>query len=362
MIPLKQILKPRQMNRACTWLLLALLASSSSLVANADPPTYTMPAGTSSEVINAFNDASRAIQSGRTEFAAEKFKYVCATLPQFGPAHTGYGVALAKMGRNAEALAEFEKANSIMPGDEQTLAQLIQMSALSGRNNDALDYYKKYQSLHPNGKHAQMLKMSMGNLQRETKAAGNTSSTGQDNYLNEVLAHYRNRLHVNSAKWMQMPITVYLPGGIGIDGYRPEFQAILGESFTAWSNATQGRVAIKFVDNPAEAVIKCKWTANPNDLQTPQEGGHALLGLTQQGVLKQVDVVILTKDLQRPGNPLSENTLRFICLHEVGHALGIAGHSSQPGDVMFYGVNADVGVAPALSERDKKTMTMLYSR
>jgi len=343
--------------------LAALIASSTSFVSAQQQQALTMPAGTSHEVITAFNDGSRAIQSGRLPEAAEKFKFVLSAIPQFGPAHTGYGVAMAKMGRNTEAMVEFEKAHSIMPNDGQTLAQIAQMSALLGRSSEAVGYYKQYLNLYPNGPYAQMMKTNLGILEQEVgRGSGGLSSQGQDNYMNDIITHYRNRLHIDSARWEQMPITVFIPNGTGIEGYRSEYLFDLAEAFTAWANATQGKVKIQFVKDPAAAAIKCKWTANPNDLQTPQEGGHAITGLTAQGVIRQADVVILTRNIQQPGTPMNENALRFICLHEVGHALGLAGHSSQAGDIMFFGTNSDVATAPVLSERDRKTLLMLYSR
>jgi tetratricopeptide (TPR) repeat protein len=322
-----------------------------------------MPAGTSNEVISAFNNGTRAIQAGNPTEAVERFKFVLSALPQFGPAHTGCGVALAKLGRNAEALAEFEKAHSTMPNDAQNLVQIAQMSALCGRNNEAVEYYKLYLSLYPTGQYAQMMRTNLSILQQEVgRASGGVSSQGQDNYLSDITTHYRNRLHIDSARWEQMPITVFIPNGTGVEGYRSQYLFDLAEAFTAWANATQGRVKIQFVKDPSAAVIKCKWTANPSDLQTPEEGGHAITGQTPQGVIKQADVVILTRNLQQPGTALNENALKFICLHEVGHALGLAGHSTQPGDIMFFGTNADVGNAPVLSDRDKKTLLMMYSR
>jgi len=49
-----------------------------------------------------------------------------------------------------------------------------------------------------------------------------------------------------------------------------------------------------------------------------------------------------------------------ICLHEVGHTLGLNGHSANPKDVMFYSMNSDNPIT-ALSARDKSTMARLYA-
>jgi predicted Zn-dependent protease len=45
----------------------------------------------------------------------------------------------------------------------------------------------------------------------------------------------------------------------------------------------------------------------------------------------------------------------------MGHALGLAGHSPDPGDIM-YGGGLSRSTATDLSERDRETLRLLYSR
>jgi predicted Zn-dependent protease len=46
-------------------------------------------------------------------------------------------------------------------------------------------------------------------------------------------------------------------------------------------------------------------------------------------------------------------------LHEMGHALGIWGHSPDPGDTMYARVTHET---PQLSDRDRNTLRKLYAR
>jgi hypothetical protein len=52
--------------------------------------------------------------------------------------------------------------------------------------------------------------------------------------------------------------------------------------------------------------------------------------------------------------------IRWICLHEIGHALGLMGHSTQHNDVMYSSMPLSTNDR-SLSERDKNTLKHLYS-
>jgi len=59
-----------------------------------------------------------------------------------------------------------------------------------------------------------------------------------------------------------------------------------------------------------------------------------------------------------PEREFSESEVKRAYLHEVGHAFGIAGHSSEPADIMFFAVRKNQ--SPHLSERDVATINHLY--
>ena len=61
--------------------------------------------------------------------------------------------------------------------------------------------------------------------------------------------------------------------------------------------------------------------------------------------------------------PVNEHVLHDVyetVLHEMGHALGIGGHSPDPADIMY--AQASATASAGLSERDRATLAELYAR
>lgn len=57
--------------------------------------------------------------------------------------------------------------------------------------------------------------------------------------------------------------------------------------------------------------------------------------------------------------PLTNNLIRTLCLHEIGHAIGLIGHSAKASDVM-YCTGQIVDQEKHLSKRDVNTLHALY--
>jgi len=55
---------------------------------------------------------------------------------------------------------------------------------------------------------------------------------------------------------------------------------------------------------------------------------------------------------------LSEEEMKKTCLHELGHAMGLQGHSTNNHDIMFFAMSTTVW--PVISRRDKATLFRVY--
>ncbi|MBX9690614.1 MAG: matrixin family metalloprotease [Candidatus Obscuribacterales bacterium] len=326
------------------------LAAFCLAAASAEEP-IVVPPGTSSQVLSAFNEGSKLLAAGKNAEAAEKYELVTKALPNVALAHLNYGVALAKLGKSQAAVVELKKAEKLDPKHPLVLLNLGQTYQMLGQNSDALTCYGNYLKFYPAGAYAAQVKVMQHSIQAQQALTHGKSSIGQDNYLEEALAP-------GSGKWQKTPVAVFIADGSGTAGYKSEYRDILKEAFAEWAASTESRIAFKYVDKPSDAVIICKWTANPKDLINPLEGGQAYVLRDISGKIVKVDMCILTVNT-RSTAAFSRSYLKHVCLHEVGHSLGLVGHSSQPDDVMFSAVNYEAANGK-LSERDKKTISLLY--
>jgi len=313
--------------------------------------TIEAPPGMTMELMNIFNGAQADMQSGKTDQAIEKLKTVVKALPNFYAAHQNLGSALALRGRNAEALEELKKADALHPNDEMVLVNIGQLYQLNGQSAEALSTYRKYLTAFPKGQYAPRINLMIKTLQIEVDRMKGVSSKGQDNYLNEAIAG-------GGGSWAKMPVNVYIKSGESVPGFKPEYVNILKSAFKQWSDASGGKLQFDFVDTMQNNGINCQWSANIKDVVNPQEGGQALVLQDPTRHIMRVEMVILTQHPMMT-NGITDTYVRHVCLHEVGHAIGIGGHSSGPDDVMFAAANYEAAKG-IMSERDVKTAAMLY--
>ncbi len=189
----------------------------------------------------------------------------------------------------------------------------------------------------------------------KSEATTNPSSNStkiDNNYFYVISKHGIMRWPVNA-----MPLRVYIKPGDTTDGYRPVFSQLLQQSFTDWSEASQGHVRFAFIDNPTNAQVICSWTSDKSDMTRLSEGGHALV-IPEGHDIRRAEIIILTKGTNNEN--LSDQFFKRVALHEIGHTLGITDHSTDPSDMM-YGAPPPTTLECALTTRDKNTLLLLYS-
>jgi tetratricopeptide (TPR) repeat protein len=277
--------------------------------------------------------------------------------------YLNYGVALAKLGEFDKSIEQMKIALNIS-NDKPDLPDLwLTLAAIyteSGRVEDAILYYKKFTSRFPNHPEALRAIDLIKALESEiTLAKSHSPSTMKEDAGKD---YYAAIIRDGAMFWPanKMPLKVYIQSGNGVAGFKPQFTEILRTAFDEWSKASQGKMSFAFVDDGAGADVHCSWTSDPSKLESRASAGLTLVQADPTGLIEAATTVILTV----PRNELygvSDNDMRSTSLHEVGHALGLSGHSSNPADIMFFGGGL-ADTKRSLTERDRQTLMRLYAQ
>jgi hypothetical protein len=156
----------------------------------------------------------------------------------------------------------------------------------------------------------------------------------------------------------QVPIPVYLTLS---NAEQTAFLDCVHQGFDRWTQATNRRLRFREVGAPDRARLFI--TLQPGPLMSPDASiGHAsfdrLVLESGEDPMRELKVSIVVNTGELQGDlPLShrQEQVSRLLLHELGHAVGIWGHSNDPGDIMY-----THPIVSDLSARDLKTIRRLY--
>ncbi len=148
--------------------------------------------------------------------------------------------------------------------------------------------------------------------------------------------------------WQNMPVQVYISEN--------PYKSVVESAFTTYNNALNGIISFSFVDNPNNAQIKVTF---PNRIENTNSDQY-VSGLTNNfssgKYIQSSTIQLLTN---KNGVNLSSTAVYNTALHEIGHALGINGHSQNRDDIMY--AQTESSKAASLTARDLATLKVMYS-
>ena len=157
---------------------------------------------------------------------------------------------------------------------------------------------------------------------------------------------------------------LYVDDGRTVSGYRPGYKQLMIEAFATWVKASENRLAYKVVATPQEANVACYWVPRRMKDMNEHELGHTKWCFAYHKkepnlLMPQSAQVVIITLAPNSNQSISYAAMRAICLHELGHTLGITGHSPYQGDVM-YATLSPYDIPSTLSPRDIATIKRLY--
>lgn len=196
--------------------------------------------------------------------------------------------------------------------------------------------------------------------EQSTTTAPSDQVDDSDNYI-AALAGPSGLRHWNQNKF---PLKVYIAPGNTVSGYQEDFRSAVEQAFADWTKSSNEKMTFKFQDTPTSADIIVRWTANANDLLPASQAGKKQFVLQEagqarvrnwQGIIDHSDIYILTTS-PSSAYERSYKSVHTVALHEIGHSLGLIGHSPDPSDVMY----STVAHQQLPTRRDIATLNVLY--
>lgn len=176
----------------------------------------------------------------------------------------------------------------------------------------------------------------------------------------------RNRFSRWKAK--HLPLKIYIPPDAvasKVAGYVHGDELLMRSAFEVWQKMSNGKISFVFEPQEKRADIRCAWVSDQKDLNimdTDAVGVCARSSDAENNILSAT-IRILTfapgHEFPMSGdNHFRKNNLREVCLHEIGHSLGL-NHSPRENDLMWFRCHPQPRATPSI--KDIETLSNLYS-
>lgn len=154
------------------------------------------------------------------------------------------------------------------------------------------------------------------------------------------------------------PITYAISGKPDVPS---EYFNVVRSAFENWQTATNGKILFKEVNNTKVANIVVRFVDDilSNENYVIEQTGKTVPDY-KDDVLNRMDIYL--KIFDSKGQNFTREKFMTLAQHEVGHAIGLSGHSVDEDDVMFY-QNDTIDENTELqwiSDKDVNTMMLVY--
>lgn len=183
-----------------------------------------------------------------------------------------------------------------------------------------------------------------------------------ENYIEQV--PFNNKiLRWDSTKF---PLKVYIKNN---SQAAPQYyQDAIQKAFLQWQTSSQNFVNFEFINNENEADIEVSINSSADMKKCDQQDCQYTVAYTTPTIngdlLEKMDIFFY--DSNNLGQPFGQREIYNTALHEIGHALGIMGHSYNKDDIMYMETGQDnyfdkfKSDFQLISQDDLNTLILLY--
>lgn len=292
------------------------------------------------------DQAYELIAREQYEQAIDRLEGALTLAPNLANAHANIGLVFNRLGETSRAIEHLRTAVRLAPREPAPLLTLASAYQRIGRLHEACCTYQRFLSLFPHDSEVPVVRGLLSGLKLELLRIASVHRVATTNYTEYATSGTNIRWNCPSRV-----LNVFVA-----EAPTRQLKEALNCAFEKWQ--TVGCFSFRYTTEAAKADIICQWVDRAEAMANPAEGGEAKLTY-KAGTIRRATLSLLTT---RGNRAATVHEVGAVALHEVGHCLGIVGHSPSPDDVMYFSIHSDIQFVkyPTLSNRDIETLRTMY--